>query len=1135
MSQREIKVNICLSKRFRPGAYEILQTAFTNSREDGLTAHKFDLKLFRKNCQKYMQDDALCNHLTQALKEQSVQAKEDSKALSAQELESYVDNISQSTNDIENNSKYLKLEQALHNYLYVPEEGKALLQEYQSTIASREQVGKEFKVSFNDFLRDKLINIKNFDDLKDYPQLYNDVITHGEYKNVRAMASALKNVSIVADIHHAPQELTDGTEVVVNESENTRLLNFRTQHIEQDYAIKIQKGTDYNPGAEEDRAELFNGGNFCGSSFRNINFDCDLDEVNFQNCTLKHLLFSGDKLNNINVCGIKTELVAIDARSINGIKIDVYDPRTLELIGIAKFDLSQRSLDTALEIDNSVDMDEPIVDDIRQCIKRFEDLRQRANDLLQSNEQGGWDFFGWPGSIIKNTISAVTQLIPTNLLQNNLSEEQLRISISNLNKEMDGTIENVRQKYGQTSQDYIDLSNEYNQLIVEYDSIKRNHRYQANLNKAPIKVTNMTTDSTYRPSEAGKNIVKIYIKVNRSDMEEFATSNEAGLSEFSQNKYHAKVNDIIRTKQSNGELNDTAIIMVIPDASGEDLSGINLHGKNISSTILAGCNLSEINLSNATVVGTCFEGSNLTNATLCGSKICDVNMNVIHAPGAKFDNSKLTNVTLQGANMGALVPGGNSGNECIPASFKNAILIDVNMRNCNINGCDISSAKVEKSDFDYSNMAFVNANNIKVQGSTLYGVNAYKGNFPSCKIEDSSMEKGILAYANLNRSKLVNVKLNDADARGVTLQGAYMPGVEAPNSDFEQANFENANVAGANFEGANLTGVNAENADFSRTNLKGADARNGKFNNTNMDGVESNKYTQTLGATMENAKNLPTDLAQRHKDQQDMTSRVKRMFYSVSNRIFNQMLTFAQAYIIPDYVYTAGLSAIVALSLPVILTTSVAAFIAPPVGVVLTVIGTVALTVATAQQIIYHSAVYNPIAKVIDQVTKIKNKIFSSNLNLAKNSTNISKDNDALSNTVPSQTITKPKAQSRNTSKLQSNTETKVQNNDIDKTKPNSKMTREDSKLQRRSSTPNRANHSTIKKSVADNTSKVTTNDVNNNHIKNQQPNKKDQANKLLPNVKKLPDNIKLDKSKNKAPRNSMRIVNRKGSSSRTP
>lgn len=860
-----LPIDICLSKRLKSNAYNFLKNSF-NQNNDGFTVnHILNLESLQKNIDLYLDNEEF---RLQMEKEFGYSKKNQLKTIISQIPVNDADD-----QDYELDIQYAKLQKALRNFLYEPEDGVALLLEYQEKYSHTQE-----NASFNEFLHNKLSNIQSLSELQRYPNLYSNITS--TYSDVESLRNDLKSKSVVANIHHNPQMMDDNKQQMLNDDflfDEQPTVNFQTH---------ILTGTeDFQPGANECREELFNGGNFKGSTFRNIEFDFSPKDINFRDCLFDSVAFSNHQIKDLDLRGVKLQhLLFSNNCSIENVSFDVADYGVLKKLGVLRLEQSDELKEEQTHSINKYYTKEDYTSDLQDLSKRT------ANKLTAIRAAPAT---GLGGSIFSYFQSAVSYLqggVP---------------SIQTLQATIEKDLQDIKteiEKSGNDDLDYNSLTTHYNQLQNLYHADKRLQHQEANAAKE-VTIKNVTCDPTYRCNQSEDTTYKVTVKVSRSDLEEFLKEGQGqSCCKFISKKY----SDYIQNKENSlkEKLNPdiTGIkVVVVPDASQENLSGLDFSKKDMSSVNLAYCNLTSCNFSKANLDGSCLEGSNVTDTKFYKAKLNDANLINICGSRAVFDKVNGSNVRLMGAELGDVTNNGNS------ATFKEAKLLNVDGFGADLSGCDMSMAEFKQADFSQANMMRVKAQHAKMQNANfelavannidLSCANVTKSSFQEAEMINADCSKTILQSANLTaadarlakfnesnmekviavEANLTDVKANKINAQNANFESAIMNHIQMENSNLTNINMSHAQAKEASFDQSDLTAANAEKANLtnssfvaanmSQMNIKGSDLTSANLMSANLQNIQFSPSTVLVGSNMEDAKNVDDKLKQHMKDQ----------------------------------------------------------------------------------------------------------------------------------------------------------------------------------------------------------------------------------------------------------------------------
>jgi uncharacterized protein YjbI with pentapeptide repeats len=255
----------------------------------------------------------------------------------------------------------------------------------------------------------------------------------------------------------------------------------------------------------------------------------------------------------------------------------------------------------------------------------------------------------------------------------------------------------------------------------------------------------------------------------------------------------------------------------------------NCPGDNLSGVDLPGANLSFANLTGADLNGTDLSQAKLTDAKLTGADLLNANLS-----DGKLQQANLSNTTLA---VGCFPPPVMCGS----TNLDGAQLADANLAFATTSSClviavppnevsfcggvSMAGANLEGANFMGNNLAFANLSKAKLTGATLSGVI-----FGAC--EPSFPGDPLCGTVDLAGARLKQVNLSGMQMEGTQLSGANLAAANLSNSDLSPlvepmagsiptnlsgANLQHADLQGANLDGANLIGARLAHVTWSNT------------------------------------------------------------------------------------------------------------------------------------------------------------------------------------------------------------------------------------------------------------------------------------------------------------------------------
>jgi len=276
----------------------------------------------------------------------------------------------------------------------------------------------------------------------------------------------------------------------------------------------------------------------------------------------------------------------------------------------------------------------------------------------------------------------------------------------------------------------------------------------------------------------------------------------------------------------------------------------------------SGTYLSDINLSQSTLIKPDFMGAMLTNsqfqksqihqATFTEAELSGSNFSESNMPGANFTKANLTDVSFEEATLLKAV---FSGASLLNTSFVSANVNGACFTESRIEGCDWKSAKFGNNSFSYAEVCGVTIGNKKlerlifnhstVKKLIIKGVNLidicicdssffYESNFSRTEFTLSNPDFGCIEDAtfidcDFEQSKLNGMKcISNVHAEQCSFRDANLNGLRIENCTFVNCDFQDASFMGTVFinckfsgESTNLMGANFSKADGTQSDFSG--------------------------------------------------------------------------------------------------------------------------------------------------------------------------------------------------------------------------------------------------------------------------------------------------------------------------
>jgi uncharacterized protein YjbI with pentapeptide repeats len=301
-----------------------------------------------------------------------------------------------------------------------------------------------------------------------------------------------------------------------------------------------------------------------------------------------------------------------------------------------------------------------------------------------------------------------------------------------------------------------------------------------------------------------------------------------------------------------------------------DLTGVDLHGANLTVAQLDGIQAYGANLSNADLTGTSLSHAHFIRANLTAAKLAHAAMDYADCRLAKLQAADLSQANLNltafnSANLAGAIGVGTaegtwrgSADTQLPPGIDKPPIYDEPYTADQLAGEDYSSV-----DHDLTQIALagkdlhgksltycqlpVDLTNINFNTAKLTKCLAVGANFSGTDLGSVDFTSAVLANADLSRARqlgradftqayLEGAKFTHADAAGIVLQDAYLL----------HADFSGANLGGANLRHTNLQRARFFQADLSGADLSDADVTDADFTAAKLDGVN---LTLVIGLT----------------------------------------------------------------------------------------------------------------------------------------------------------------------------------------------------------------------------------------------------------------------------------------------
>jgi len=295
--------------------------------------------------------------------------------------------------------------------------------------------------------------------------------------------------------------------------------------------------------------------------------------------------------------------------------------------------------------------------------------------------------------------------------------------------------------------------------------------------------------------------------------------------------------------------------------AGADLSDVDFRGANLSYANFDGMTLTNVDLTDAIMVGTSLANADLRTASILGLRTGALMGNPllptgyavrrqhivgpqVNLFGARLQNLDLSNLDLSDSNLsGANLTGANltntdlSGANLVRANATNTNLTRTELLRANLSRANLTGADLSQSNLEDTDMAGVTVTNARFANAVLSGVKSGRiVGTPASLPNDYAIRDGYFVGTQAN---LTNAELTDVNMNGINLSRATLNGLKSRNVTGtpllpSRYRMVKGYVVGPN---VNLMGADFTNQSLVNLHLVGADLRNAKLINANFAGA----------------------------------------------------------------------------------------------------------------------------------------------------------------------------------------------------------------------------------------------------------------------------------------------------------
>jgi uncharacterized protein YjbI with pentapeptide repeats len=297
------------------------------------------------------------------------------------------------------------------------------------------------------------------------------------------------------------------------------------------------------------------------------------------------------------------------------------------------------------------------------------------------------------------------------------------------------------------------------------------------------------------------------------------------------------------------------------DLTGIDLSGLDLQGVNFEKAFMESVNLTSTNLEGANLSHAVLAHANLTHARLAGANLSGANLGRADCVQLNAESADCRKAILARANLaGACFKGADlSGCDCSGARYQDTDFSGIQsdqliFLECDLRGLNFSGARLDKSAF-----LKVDLSGVDFSGALMEACVFLEATGRQCRFTGANMTNArFVGQSVFDASNFSGTRLDDANLRGISLQGCDFSQARMDRTDFSGCNLRKANLyravgheasfVKADLNDATLVSLNLMNGSLQRADIRGADLRGANLFQVDMARVQANPHTQ-LGDT----------------------------------------------------------------------------------------------------------------------------------------------------------------------------------------------------------------------------------------------------------------------------------------------
>lgn len=276
--------------------------------------------------------------------------------------------------------------------------------------------------------------------------------------------------------------------------------------------------------------------------------------------------------------------------------------------------------------------------------------------------------------------------------------------------------------------------------------------------------------------------------------------------------------------------------------AGADLSGLDLAGADFAGADLSGVNLAEATLTGANLAGARLVEANLTAADLTGASLVAADLSRVDLSRAYLSGADLSHGDLTAARVAAV-------------EWRGCRLTAAKLAGLDLAGADLSGCTAEHADFTGANLTGATFEDCRLCVANFAGANLARATFSKAALEWAAFGDAIASDTSFTECDLTKVRAGNGDFRRATFaqcrgaeavfEAARLDGATIVRCDLRRARFAEAALTGATIDRSDLRHAVFEDAGLAGTRLTRCNLFEAVFDRADLTGASlagSNAY-----------------------------------------------------------------------------------------------------------------------------------------------------------------------------------------------------------------------------------------------------------------------------------------------------